>query len=206
VVGVIADARTFDVKDSNTYAAYIPSLQRGAGANGKALVISGSVTTREVSEAIETLGKEYMADASSLSDILDSTLLQERLTAAVAGFFGGLALVLSAIGLYGLMAYAVVQRQQEIGIRLALGAQVRGIIGQVVWTGLRLATVGVTAGFAMAWLTTRFIRSLLFNVQPHDVATMGLAPVLLLLVATAACLVPAYRAARVDPAVILRAE
>jgi predicted permease len=206
VVGVIADARVYDVKDTDLYAAYVPSLQRGSAANGKAIVIRGSVTLRDVNKTIEPLGREYVADMTSLAEILNETLLQERLTAAVAGFFGVLALVLSAIGLYGLMAYSVVQRRREICVRIALGAQVREILGEVLLTGLKLATAGVLGGLALAWATTTFVGSLLFNVQPHDPLTMGLAPVLLLLVATAACLLPAYRAARVDPAIALRAE
>lgn len=206
VVGIIADARLYDVKDANLYAAYVPSLQRGSAANGKAIVIRGSPTMHDVSKAIEPLGREYVADMTSLADILDETLLHERLTAAVAAFFGVLALVLSAIGLYGLMAFSVVQRQREIGIRIALGAQVREILGGILFAGLKLATTGVLGGLVIAWATTTFVGSLLFNVQPHDPLAMGLAPVLLLLVATVACLVPAYRAARVDPAIALRAD
>ena len=206
VVGVIEDARVYDVKDTNVYAAYVPSLQRGPAANGKAIVIRGSATLREINKAVEGLGREYVADMTSLSGILDETLLQERLTAMVAGFFGVLALVLSAIGLYGLMAYSVVQRQREIGIRIALGAQVGEILRAVLFTGLKLAIAGVLSGLVIAWATTTFVGSLLFNVQPHDPLTMGLTPLLLLLVATAACLLPAYRAARVDPAIALRAD
>ncbi len=206
VVGVIADARAYDVKDPNVDIAYIPSLQRNAAANGKALVIRGSVSAHDLNRAIEPLGKDYVNNAADLNGILDASLLQERLTSTVAGFFGLLALSLSAIGLYGLMSYSVVQRRREIGIRVALGGQIRRVTWQMLRAGLTVTVSGLAAGLAVAWMTTRLVGSLLFNVQPHDLATLTFAPLLLLVVGIGACWIPAWRAARVDPAIVLRNE
>jgi hypothetical protein len=190
IVGVIADARAYDVKDPNVYITYIPSLQRNAGANGKALVIRGAVSAHDINRAVEPLGKEYVNNAADLNGILDASLLQERLTSTVAAFFGLLALSLSAIGLYGLMSYSVVQRRREIGIRVALGGQIRRVTWQMLRAGLTVTLSGLVLGLAAAWMATR----------------LTFAPLLLLVVGIGACWIPAWRAARVDPALVLRNE
>jgi len=120
--------------------------------------------------------------------------------------FGGLALLLAAGGIYGVLAYSVTQRQREIGIRMALGAQPHTVVSLMIGQGLRLALVGAVIGIAAALALTRVVRSLLYAVTPTDPLTFAAVTVLLLLVALLACWLPARRAARVDPVVALRSE
>jgi predicted permease len=142
----------------------------------------------------------------TMDDLLSETVAQPRLQTGLLSLFAGVALVLSAVGLYGVLACAVTQRQREIGIRLALGAQQRGVLSLVIGQGMKLALVGVAIGIAAALALTRVIRSLLYGIEPGDPLT--LLGVSLLLVATAlfACWLPARRASRVDPMVALRYE
>jgi putative ABC transport system permease protein len=130
----------------------------------------------------------------------------ERLFARLLIFFGLLALLLAAIGLYGVMAYSVAQRTQEIGIRMALGAEARDVLRLVVRQGMVLAIVGIALGIGGAIGLTRFIRSLLFGVSATDPLTFALITAIIVAVALLACYVPARRAARVDPMVALRDE
>jgi putative ABC transport system permease protein len=122
------------------------------------------------------------------------------------GVFSSLALALAAIGLYGVIAYSVVQRTQEIGIRMAIGAQRRDVLELVLRGGLKLVLIGVAFGLAGSLALTRILRSQLFGVTAHDPFTFVTIAALLLVVATLACLLPALRATRVDPLVALRAE
>jgi putative ABC transport system permease protein len=120
--------------------------------------------------------------------------------------FAGVALLLAAIGIYGLMAYSVQQRTHEIGIRMALGARASNLLSLVLWEGLRLAAAGIALGvLGAAWLT-QVIKSLLFRVSPIDPLTFAFVGALLLFVAAAATYVPARRATKVDPIVALRYE
>src|SRR5262245_1428560 len=128
------------------------------------------------------------------------------MSAALAAFFGVLALLLSAIGLYGLMSYAVTQRRREIGIRVALGARPDRVMRDVIGDGLSVALAGVGAGMLAALAAVQLVKSLLFGITPYDPVTLVAAPASLLVVAIAASALPAARAARVDPMEALRAE
>jgi len=129
-----------------------------------------------------------------------------RFFATLAVGFAGLALVLAAIGIYGVMSYAVSQRTTEIGVRMALGATPFEVFALVVGDGLRVTAIGIAIGAAGSLLTGRWLTSLLFGVRATDPATLAATALLLLLVAAAACFLPARRATRVDPMVALRAE
>ncbi|HKG91229.1 MAG TPA: ADOP family duplicated permease, partial [Gemmatimonadaceae bacterium] len=142
----------------------------------------------------------------SLSDLLGVTLLPQRIAAAVAGTFGALALALAALGIYGVVAYAVTERTREIGVRVALGAMRRDVLRMVLGQGLRLATIGVTIGLTLAMAAAGALRSLLFGLSAYDSLTLAGASLTLVAVALLATLVPARRAAKVDPMVALRSE
>ncbi len=120
--------------------------------------------------------------------------------------FAAIALLLAAVGLYGALAYHVSQQEHEIGVRLAMGATRAGVLGLVLRRGGGLVAGGLLVGLAAAYPGTRLVRSLLFETAPLDPATYGGAVALLALVAATACLIPALRATRVDPAVVLRSE
>jgi ABC-type antimicrobial peptide transport system permease subunit len=122
------------------------------------------------------------------------------------GAFAGLALLLAAIGTYGVLSYMVAERRREIGIRMALGAAQRTVLVQIMSQGLVLTTVGVGAGVAGAFALNRLIASLLFGVRPTDPATLVGVVATITLVAAAACWLPAWRASRVDPNVVLKDE
>jgi len=207
VVGIVANARLYDLKESNVAAVYVPALQTPDPA-GKCYVIRGQgVSLTAVRRAVESLGVELVnSPVESLNFIIGRALLQERVVAAFASFFGALALLMAAIGLYGLTSYQVSERRREIGIRMALGADARRVMARVVGDAVRITVAGVLAGGAVALAAAQLLRTLLFGVTTYDAATMIGAPALLLMTAIAACLEPAVRATRVDPMLTLRAE
>jgi putative ABC transport system permease protein len=120
--------------------------------------------------------------------------------------FAGIALLLTAVGLYAVISYAVSQRTREIGIRMALGARPADILRTMAGEGLRMTALGLTLGLSAAFLATRWLTALLFEVTPHATASFAALPIALGLVAAVACWIPARRAARVDPLVCLREE
>ena len=143
-------------------------------------------------------------------DTLEEAFRQEvaptRFYLVLVGLFAGLAAVLAAIGLYGVVAYAVSRRTREIGLRVALGAQREGIIRLVVGQGMRPAIVGLGVGLTAAYYGGRVMEAILFGVQPRDPLIFGVTAVLLVVVALVATALPAYRASRVDPVRALRAD
>jgi putative ABC transport system permease protein len=147
-----------------------------------------------------------LTNIQTIGQILSDGLWAARMGAALLTLFALLALILASIGIYGVMAYSVSQRTQEVGIRMALGAQPSHVFKLVIGQGMILAAIGMAAGLAGALLLTRVLASLLFGVSPHDPITFGGVTVLLGLVALLACYVPARRATRIDPLVALRYE
>jgi ABC-type antimicrobial peptide transport system permease subunit len=143
---------------------------------------------------------------STESEQIDRLLFEQRLIARVSGFFGVLALVLACIGLYGLLSYEVSRRTREIGIRMALGAQPGSVLKLVLRQGIALAIVGAAVGICVALSVAKYLASMLYDVHADDPVTIIAVAVLLVLVAFAACYIPARRATRVDPMVALRYE
>jgi ABC-type antimicrobial peptide transport system permease subunit len=145
-------------------------------------------------------------DVHTQEELIDQLLFQERMIARLSGFFGILALVLACVGLYGLLSYEVSRRTREIGIRMALGAQRRGVLKLVVGRGIVLAIAGAIVGIGIALGVTRYLKSMLYDIHANDPETIIGVAILLTLVAVAACFFPARRATRVDPMVSLRYE
>ena len=141
-----------------------------------------------------------------LATVLDGAMRQWRLGATMFTIFGALALVLAAVGLYGVIAYDVAQRMREMGVRVALGAQSADIRRLVLWQGVRVTALGVGLGLLVAFATVRYVGGLLFHTPARDPLSFGAAALTILLVAVLATLIPARRATRVDPVVALRAE
>jgi ABC-type antimicrobial peptide transport system permease subunit len=143
-------------------------------------------------------------DVRTQSERIEQLMVQERIIARLSSFFGLLALLLTCIGLYGLLAYEVTRRTREIGIRVALGAPRFNVIRLVVGQGIILVTVGIVFGLGAGFAMTRYLESLLFGVRPVDPLTFAAVVILLVIVALVACYLPARRASRVDPMVALR--
>jgi putative ABC transport system permease protein len=139
-----------------------------------------------------------------MDGVFEESIRRPRLLAQLLGGFAGLALLLAAIGTYGVLSYMVAERRREIGIRMALGADQGSVLAQIMKQGLMLTAVGIVAGLAGAFALNRLIASLLFGVQPTDISTMVGVVATITLVAAAACWLPAWRASRVDPNVVLR--
>ena len=167
---------------------------------GEAAIVPGIIQSiREINPAIPVQFR-------SMESFVTSSLTSERLMAALSGFFGGLAVLIAVIGLYGVMSYMVTRRRAEIGIRMALGADRGAVIRMVVGDAGRLLLVGLVAGVALAIFGARSAAALLYGLAPWDPGTLALAAATLGAVALLACWVPAYRASRVSPTTALRVE
>jgi len=147
-----------------------------------------------------------LSDARTMGQLVSQAAAGRRFQTAVLTAFGAIALFLSLVGLYALMSWSVQQKTGEIGVRLALGAQRSNVMRMVLREGATLWLCGMAAGLVVAWSLTRWLRSLLFEVQPTDLPTFLAVAVLFVAVATAACCLPARRATQVDPAISLRYE
>jgi predicted permease len=147
-----------------------------------------------------------LSDLRSMEVRINDSLLERRSPALMAAIFATAALLLATVGLYGVMAYAVAQRTREFGVRIALGAQDRDVLGMVFAEGVRLAAAGIAVGITMSLLITRYMSSLLFGVEPNNPTALAGVAALISVVACVASLLPARRATRVDPMVALRSE
>lgn len=210
VVGVAADAMLREVRDKNPFAVYVPFTQEKELATyGRLLVRADAepaTILATVREAVKSLGREQVMAAAPLSQARERSFQQERLTAIAAAFFGLCALLLSAVGLYGLMAFDVARRTSEIGLRMALGCLAAQIVRMISGESLRIVAIGIGFGVPLAIGATMLVRHLLFGVQPGDPLMMFAAGALLLLVGLFAGLQPARRAASIAPLNALRAE
>ncbi|MEN3329439.1 MAG: hypothetical protein V7638_4246 [Acidobacteriota bacterium] len=210
IVGVVGDVRGFALDEPPEPTMYWPVAQIRATPS-LAIVVRTQSDPAALAPAVRDAIREIdqtqpIYDMQPLDQLVAKSLGQRRFTLMLMVLFGVIALVLSAIGIYGVMAFAVTQRTQEIGIRMALGASALDVLKMVVGSGMFLAAIGVAAGLIGAFALTRLMASLLFGVSPTDLVTFGLVTAGLLIVALLACYIPARRATKVDPLVALRYE
>ncbi len=209
IVGVVGDVRSASLDSAPPPTIYVPYRQDAfpfmtfvlkTDASPAALAAGVRAAIREVDKDLP------VAALRTMDEQLSNSLTRRRFSVTLLVLFGGIAVGLAALGLYGVLAFIVSQRRREIGVRMALGATTRDVIVNVLGHGLRLAAVGMAAGLAGAIAISRLLASLLFGTSPTDIATYTGAAALLALVAIAASLVPALRASRVDPLTALRDE
>jgi predicted permease len=210
VVGIVNDARRQSFAPEDVALYYTPLAQDTVGAMRTLLVRVRGDARRAVIAVQRTMQNAEpalpFADVRLLQDLIDPQLRPFRLGATLFVVFGGVALLLAAVGLFSVVSYDTTQRTQEIGVRLALGAGRQRILRLVLLDGLRSAGLGALLGLAIAIASGRALASLLYNVSPRDPWILGTSVALLLLVAMIACLVPAVRATNVAPNHALRAE
>jgi putative ABC transport system permease protein len=211
IVGVVGTINSIDLAQPVTKERlYYPVTQQAQGrAGGMALILKTGLDpatlVSQVRAAVQSIDPEQaIADVRTMDQWVSRSLELRRTPMVLLALFGGVALVLSAIGIYGVLAFGVAQRVREFGIRQALGADRRSILSLVLVQGLRTAGLGLVFGLAGAFVLSRFLQSLLFGVGQHDGAVFAGVTILLLGVASAACYIPARRATRIDPMVALR--
>jgi predicted permease len=208
IVGVVKDARYGDLTEEFGPMAYYPYAQSPQALDNFVVRFTSTDTAvPAVRQAIKQVNQNLPIDeVISLSDHVGRSLVQQKLIARLASFFGLLALLLACVGLYGVLSYGVARRTNEIGIRMALGAQSRDVLWLVLRQALLLVVGGVIVGLGAAYYATRIAEQLLFGLKPTDLTTQVGATLLLVLVATLAGYLPARRASRVEPMVALRDE
>jgi predicted permease len=210
IVGIASNASLYDIRKKAQPTVYLPTLQYGDYADDDELLVrtnnSFAAVVPSVRGVIDALGRHTVMSVKPLTEVVDRSILRERLTAMLSAFFGALALLLAAIGLYGLMAHNVTRRRREIGIRMALGAGRTGILGMVLRETLTLAGIGILVGIPCALAATRLIAHMLFAVTTYDPVTLSVVIFTLLAICALAGYIPARRAMRVDPMVALRYE
>jgi predicted permease len=209
IVGVVADTKQTSLASGVAPEAFF-SLEQWATSD-MALVIRSSVNPLSLVSAVRKQATELdkslpIYSIETMDEMLSADVASQRFHASLLGTFAGLAVLLAAVGIYGVMAYAVGQRTHEIGVRMALGAEPAGVLRMVLAQGLRMALTGVVVGLAGSYALTRFMGSLLFEIKPTDPGTFTGVPLALVVVAMVASYIPARRATRVDPMVALRYE
>ena len=209
VIGVVKDAKYESLGEEPRPMAYYPYSQQNWYLGNFEVSFSGApgAIVSAVRQAIKEVNRNLpIAEVAMFSEQVDRSLVQQKMIARLSSFFGLLALLLAAVGLYGVVSYSVTQRTREIGIRMALGAERRNVLRLVLGQGAKLTLIGVLIGLGAAWAVTRWIESLLFGVSPTDRVTFVIIALLLMVVAMLACYIPARRATKVDPMVALRCE
>jgi hypothetical protein len=209
VVGVVADAKLYDFWHPTNLILYTPLLQDVEGGGSNVIIrtdmVSGALLT-QVRQAVASLGHEFAWRGRTLEQRTDDDLNTEWLVAEIAAAYSTVALVLTAIGVYALLAYLVTTRQKELGIRLALGAEPRRLVAFVVAADVKIALIGLGVGLGAVAIVNRWLASRLIGVGAFDYFSVVGSPLLLLAVALLACAAPAMRAARLDPIATLRAD
>jgi putative ABC transport system permease protein len=206
IVGVVGDTKTGSLTGEGGAQIYVPNAQARENFMGLVIRTAGdpAAFATTLRHEVQALDKDQpIYNVRTMDDVVANSLGTRRVSMQLFTIFGSAALLLAAIGIYGVMAYSVTQRTQEIGIRMALGAQKSDILRLVVRQGMTLTLIGVIAGVAGAFVLTRMIANLLFGVSASDPATFTAIALLLIFVSLIACYLPAWRAARLNPTVAL---
>jgi putative ABC transport system permease protein len=209
VVGVVADLKLNGVMVETPMQAYLPLPQEPS--RGLAIVIRSASDPASIASALDAAVRQIDKDlplyqTRTMDQMLDTSLARQRMSMLVFAVFAVVAVVLASVGLYGVVAHGVTERTHEIGVRIALGADRRHVLGLIVRQGLAMAAIGTIIGVAGAVALSRWIEGLLFGITATDPATFATVVGVLLAVAFVACYVPAWRATRLDPTQALRAE
>ena len=217
VVGIVGDVKPFGLDDDSMPHTYMPYLQRapnelkgGIAQNLLLAVRTGgdpASAASSIRTAVWSLDRQVpVTDVRTMEQVISQSTAPRRFNMVLVGFFAAAALLLAAVGLYGLMSYSVSQRKHEIGVRMTLGASRSNVLRMVLASGFKLVLIGAGAGLAGALATSRLLGSFLFEVRPSDPATFAVVGLVLAAIALLASVVPAMRATRVDPMVALRNE
>jgi len=209
VIGVVKDAKYGGLTEQFRPMAFYPYSQKPDALGNFVVRFSGSASSvvPQIRQTLKQINRNLpVDDVVSLSDHIGRSLVQQKLVARLASFFGLLALLLACVGLYGVMSYGVARRTNEIGIRMALGAPGHSVLWLVLREALTLVVIGLVAGVLVSLAVTKTAASLLYELKPNDPLTITFATLLLAAVAALAGYLPARRAARVDPMVALREE
>ena len=209
IVAVVGNVKQSTLSQEAQPAMYLPQLQRPTG--GMTIVIRTTGDPLSMATSASSLVHEVdasipVANVKTMQEVFSASVEQQRFTMLLVGLFGGLALVLAGVGIYGVMGYVVTQRKHEIAVRMALGAKTSQVLKLILKDGLMLASMGVAIGLIGAFALTRLMSSLLFEVKPTDAQIFIFVSAGLILIALMACLIPARRATKVDPLVALRYE
>jgi putative ABC transport system permease protein len=200
VVGVVGHVKSYGVDQPSRVELYVPYSQNPTGGLTllvKSALAPGAVVPSVRRELRQIDADQPIANVVLMQQLVAETAAQQRLSAVVVAVFAGAALLLAAVGLYGVVSYSVAQRTREFGVRMALGASPAGVLTLVIRQGALMTAVGVAAGLAAAFVLTRHMSTMLFGISAVDPATFTI---------VAASYVPARRATRVDPAIALRSE
>jgi putative ABC transport system permease protein len=211
IVGLAKDVRSSSLQTPAFQEVYTPHTQAPLQFPTMSLVLrsdTGSAGLVEpVRKAVADLDSDVaVTNVANMNDLVSESIAQPRLTAAIGSLFALLAVLLSVIGIFGVVAYAVSQQRQEIGIRIALGATPGQVVARVLAQGFRMIVCGLAAGVAGSIALTGILKNLLFEISPRDPMSLSAAVLLIFLVAVVACYLPAQRAARVDPSLVLQSQ
>jgi putative ABC transport system permease protein len=209
IVGVVGDVHQKGLDQDPSPGVFLPTLQNPTSPVNLVLRTSGDPQqlANAVQAAVHSIDRDIpIADVKTMDQYVSASISAPRFNTMLLGGFAALALVLAAIGIFGVISYSVVQRTQEIGVRRALGADTASVLRLVLSEGMGLAGIGIAVGLAGAFAITRLLSSLLFGVTPTDAGTFTGVAMILCAVAFFASYVPARRATRVDPMIALRYE
>jgi ABC-type antimicrobial peptide transport system permease subunit len=210
IIGVVKDAKYENLREKVDRAFYRPFFFSGyyPGSTFMLRTFSNPIAaTTAVQQAVRALDKDaQILDVRTMENVVDTSLVQERFIAQLAGFFSLFALLLACLGLYGIMSHGVVRRTREMGIRMALGAQSTGVVWLVMRQSLVLVVIGIIVGVPAALLAARYVSTFLFDLSSTDPVTITISTFVLVSVAVMAGYLPARRASRIDPMLALRYE